>query len=650
MLHPGFNDLTPPYEHITKKDDCILSTCQEQYWNIGSFLSKDFITSHTLYELFKHRCESWPDENCISYRRKDKSNKPFGEYIRMSAKQCLDLVESIGSGIISYLHLKRGDKAAIFSTNRWEWILTEYAFHRHGIVLVPLYATLTTDQLLHIMKTTDCETIFSSNEHLDRIKEMNQVKPIKCVCFDEVVDEVVDICLTELIKKGKEMFVEPTLPNIKDMCSIFFTSGTSGTPKGAVHTHFTIASAIWCFCTSSPFRKEYMTRGQVSYSYLPLAHVYEHQIDLTFLTTGGEIYMNSGNIRYFSDEIKMASPTFLIVVPRVLQKLYDVFHSTLKNSSYIQQIAYNTAYYFKNWSRQTNTKSSIDWDYWVFNKVKSILGGRIQLICNGSAPLSLEVYEWTQVCFDCIICQGYGLTETYGGCIGTIPGLQDARIMSVGRPCPGATFRLTNCPDLDYLVSNTPPSGEIEIKGDFLFTHYFNDEESTKEAFTDDGFFKSGDIGVLNDDGTISVVDRRKNMFKLSQGEYIAVEPLERLYCSHPFIEQFFVFGVSSDSFIVGVLVPDLDELKRFLENKNIGGKLEDIVSSDVVKLAVLKELDRYARDQGAKGYEVVKNIHIELEPFSEQNGLLTPSFKIRRVEAKKKYLNILNDLRKHII
>ncbi|ELP90131.1 long-chain-fatty-acid--CoA ligase, putative [Entamoeba invadens IP1] len=611
LIRPDFDDIKGPFPYIHKDDKHVYMDCQLQYWNMNSFFSKEEMTKMTLFEMFKRRCDLWPEEFCLSYRKKDEKHVPKGDFINLKAKECLTIVEEIASGIVRKLNIKKGATAAVFSTNRYEWILTEFAFHRQGIILVPLYSTLTTEQLCHVIDTAECSYVFCSDEVLDRVQDLKSHRTFTSVCFDDVKNESVDFTLNELREEGRRQIEPPNLPNKTDTCSIFFTSGTSGVPKGAIHTHWTITNAMCCFCFSAPFHAQFMTRGQITLSFLPLSHVYEHQIDLTFLCTGGWVYMNSGNVRYFPEEVKMASPTFLIVVPRVLQKLYDVFNSEIKKKSYVVQTMYNTAYYFKNWAVDTNTTNMVDWDYWVFGTIKALLGGRIQLVCNGSAPLSREVYDWMRVCFDVIICNGYGSTETFGGCIGTIPGLLNPKIMSTGRPCPGATFRLSNAEELGYFVSDNPPTGEIEIKGEFIFKGYFHDDVSTKEAFTEDGWFKTGDIGRINGDGTMSIIDRRKNMFKLSQGEYVATEPLERMYASHPFIEQMFVYGESTDSFLVGILVAKKKELEAFLEGKINGISdgmdvqlLKDIANTKGKSL-ILKNVEEYVRSQGAKGYEV---------------------------------------------
>ena len=339
----------------------------------------------------------------------------------------------------------------------------------------------------------------------------------------------------------------------------------------------------------------------------------------------------------------MCEPTFLIVVPRVLQKLYDIFHQRLAQQSYLTQIAYHTAYFFKARAVRNKTTTYVDWDYWVLSTVRALLGGRIQLICNGSAPLSREVYDWVCTCFNCIICNGFRMTETYGGCLGTIPGLFDPAVMSIGRPCPGCVARIADDPELDYSTAASLPAGELQLRGDFLFREYYNDPDATRSAFTDDGFFRTGDIACLNPDGTLSIVDRKKNIFKLAQGEYVAVEPLERMLCSSPLVEQAFVHGESTDSFVVAVVVPDAAELRALLAREGVAA--ED-PNAPAARAALLRALAGFARAHGAKGYEVPRALYVETAPFTEQNGLMTPSFKIRRAVARRHYAGVLERLR----
>ncbi|KAL7719915.1 Long-chain-fatty-acid--CoA ligase [Entamoeba marina] len=301
---------------------------------------------------------------------------------------------------------------------------------------------------------------------------------------------------------------------------------------------------------------------------------------------------------------------------------------------------YKVAYYYKRNAVVNKSWNYINWDTILFNKIKAMMGGRLEIILNGSAPLTPELYEWLRIATGAQIFQGYGMTESFGGFCTAAPGLHDDNLTSIGSSCIDVKIRLASVPDMSYTVDCDSPAGEIQVKAGQIFKEYFNDEKQTKESFTEDGYLCTGDIGKINYDGSLSIIDRKKNLFKLAQGEYIAVEPLEYTYSLSDYVSQCYVYGESTDTFINAIIVPELAQFKKYLkETFNFEGNDEE-----------LKEFVKQKISKKVAGYEVVKNIYIELEPFNEANELATPSFKLRRPQIKQKYERILAEMRQEVL
>jgi len=283
------------------------------------------------------------------------------------------------------------------------------------------------------------------------------------------------------------------------------------------------------------------------------------------------------------------------------------------------------------------------WDFVVFKNMREKLGGRVRLIITGSAPISDEVYRFLKICFCCPVIQGYGLTETSAG--GTVTLGSDVTFGNVGGPVPSCEIRLRDVPDMNYFAAQG--RGEICFRGGNVFSGYFKDEEKTKEAFDADGFFLTGDIGRWNENGSLSIIDRKKNIFKLSQGEYVAVEYIESIYVKNKYIQQMFAYGDSMQSCLVAIVVPDFDIVLPWAKSNGIENPDDKIAlcSNEKVKKFVFDDLNATAKQAKLHGFEFVRAIHLEPEPFSVENGLMTPSFKSMRPKLKEKYQSLIDKM-----
>lgn len=265
------------------------------------------------------------------------------------------------------------------------------------------------------------------------------------------------------------------------------------------------------------------------------------------------------------------------------------------------------------------------------------------MILSGSAPLDPKLAEFLRICFCCPVLEGYGLTENFAAaCIAT---MTDTQYGHVGRPIACCEIKLADVPDMNYSAKNNPQTGEILIRGPNVFKGYYKEPEKTKEVLQPDGWFHTGDIGRWNANGTLSIIDRKKNIFKLAQGEYVAVEHIENTYIRSQFIQQIWVYGSSFKRYLVAIVVPDPDYLKVWSKESGIEGDYETLCKNPKLNQAIVADMAKIAKAQQLNGFEHVKAITIVSTPFTAENELTTPTFKLRRNNLIQVYKKEIDDL-----
>ncbi|KAJ3450361.1 long-chain-fatty-acid--coa ligase [Anaeramoeba flamelloides] len=353
---------------------------------------------------------------------------------------------------------------------------------------------------------------------------------------------------------------------------------------------------------------------------------------------GGSIGYYSGNLSRLADDITELKPTVMIGVPRVFTRLYDRIMNTVKNKGKIERLIFDKGFSAKT-KNISKDKNSVFWDLLVFKKIKKRLGGRVNLIISGSAPLSEEHHNFLRVCFTKNVSQGYGLTETTAaGALGILGGLS---LGNCGPPKPCCEIKLVDVPEMNYKSKNNV--GEIWIRGPSVFQGYFKDEKKTLQVLTEDGWFKTGDIGRFNENGTLSIIDRKKNIIKLSNGEYIALEQLESIFVQSRIITQIWVYANSFEDFPVAIIVPDLNALKIKKENLE-----EEIKKPQFIKRLKM-EIFKLAKQFQLTPFSIPRNFYIESNLFTIEDDLITDTMKYKRINLLNKYQETINNLYKEI-
>lgn len=396
------------------------------------------------------------------------------------------------------------------------------------------------------------------------------------------------------------------------------------------------------------------------FSYLPLAHGYETAVELALMIVGVRITYYSGSLRTLTDDLKYAKPSLFIAVPRVLQHVQQTILNTFQEQSWLKRKIIQWCLWNQTLAHRKGYRVWL-YDWLVFNKIKATFGSNLRCFASGAAPLSGELSEFLQVCFGVPILEGYGLTETAAACAMTI---NNGHVVyyTVGTPMCGQEIRLQSVPEMNYTTEDTPyPRGEILVRGPSMFTGYYKNPELTKEVVEPDGWFHTGDIGQINPDGSLSIIDRKKSLLKLSQGEYVATEAVEAVFSECNWVSQIFIYGNSFENCLVAVAAPNPSLVIPFARSIGLSVKdvkeegwkeaLADACCDSRLVSKMMDELNTYGRRMGLKGFETIKGLYVDghigamNQIFTVENGLMTPTFKLKRKACFDKYQAIIEHL-----
>uniref|UniRef100_A0A8C2FKF9 Arachidonate--CoA ligase n=1 Tax=Cyprinus carpio TaxID=7962 RepID=A0A8C2FKF9_CYPCA len=483
-----------------------------------------------------------------------------------------------------------------------EWVITELACYTFSMALVPLYDTLGLEAMVHILKLAEISMVVCDKEDkaesLLKIKEKGVTPALSCLVlfnpFSAALLERGRKCGVEILQLSQIMVrsnINPPKP--QDLAVVCFTSGTTGNVTDQQTPQTLLTVSMFCH--------------------------------------GARVGFYQGDISLLMDDIKTLKPTFFPVVPRLLNRIYDKILGSV--TSPLRRAILHYAVRRKQAELGSGVvRNNSLWDRLIFNKIQASLGGNLRFILTASAPISPTVLSFLRATLGCLIFEGYGQTECTAGCTFSMPG--DWSAGHVGAPLPCAMVKLTDIPDMNYYAKNG--EGEICIRGHSVFRGYLKDEERTGEALDADGWLHTGDVGQWLPNGTLRIVDRKKHIFKLSQGEYIAPEKIENVYTRCVAVLQVFVHGDSLQSHLIGVVVPDPEVFVDWAKERGIVGSYEELCQNPDVKKAVLEDMTAVGKEAGLKSFEQVKDLYLHPEMFSVSNGLLTPTLKSKRVDLRR--------------
>ncbi|ORX40378.1 acetyl-CoA synthetase-like protein [Piromyces finnis] len=634
---------TKPYRHFTIKQNEPLT---------------DNTENSTVYENFMHGYnETEGKGEFLGFRRIiDNVAQPY-EWI--TYEECLQKVKAIGSAFRSErINIKPNEPIGIYSINRPEWVITDFASSFNSMITVPLYDTLGLQALQYIINQVEMKVCCASNDKAKKLLENISSYPTlkKIIVFDSVEEDLQKFAdessielfyFGDLEEEGKKDIKEFILPKNETVGCICYTSGTTGNPKGAILTNDNLVSftrSIHNLRSNDLFR--YVSHEDVYLSYLPLAHVFERVVQTTVAFYGGKIGFYQGDTGKLLDDASVLKPTLFASVPRLLNRIYDAVWDNINKTGGFTAWLFNFAYNSKKRGLKRGSNTHWLWDRIVFNNIRNKLGGNVKAIYSGSAPLSADVTDFLNICFSCDVQEGYGQTETVA-CL-SLTDKWDMEAGHVGGPMSPVEVKLKDIEDMGYLSTDKPyPRGEICVRGHSVFKGYYKNPELTKEVLDENGWFRTGDIGIWDEHNRIAIIDRVKNIFKLAQGEYVAPEKIEEVYLKHPIVDQIFVHGESLESQLVAVIVPKKSEYKEFAIANGTDQSLsyEEMCKDKNVIKKLINDMNVHARSHNLKGFETIKNIYLEPHEFTEAENLLSPILKIKRGQALQKYKSIIKEL-----
>jgi len=635
--------------------------------NFEKSLEKLEIKNLTTIDYIEKAFQNLGDHNTLGYRKSINEKEFEPNFTFFKYKEIEKLSKNLSTTFINrgltkpvYFAEEKSEFKfiGIFARNCVEWILTDLACQMNDICSVTFYATLGEKAFDHISNQTKLSTICVSGDNIKpllKYHSMFNLTMLKKVVIYDYTLSVPEGAIKDLESAGFEVILFSELLNDKpetlslnyakpdSILTISYTSGTTGIPKGVKISQNGFAAMIeYAFQNAEVF---YSPKETVLL-YLPLAHVMERVNSLACLAHGVEVGFLSGDVRTtLSADIEILRPTIFVAVPRVLQtfrqKILDIIDKTPEGckKSLITKALRTKRENFNN----SGTMSHTLYDNLVFKKIRAKFGGRIKHFITGSAPLAEDVATDIKVIFGATIIEAYGLTECCGACV-TTKGY-DITNSTAGGSLKVCKIKLVDVPEMNYhkdtlLNGEVSPTGEVCIYGPILFRGYFCNEKATSDCMDSDGWFHTGDIGrIMPHDKGLKIIDRKKEIFKLAQGEYIAPTKLEFVYSKCKYVLNICVYGNSFKNFLVAIIVPNRDVVFDFLKRTGKTDKANLKEMTDIEKYFtdqdLLKEiktdLDNLAKENSFNSLEKIQKFHLSINEFSIQNGTFTPTLKLAR-------------------
>ena len=577
------------------------------------------------------------------HKRPDTLNYKSGDrWVPVSSDEFLSRAKDIAAGLHA-IGIRHGDRIALLSDSRVEWTLADAGCLFASAIDVPIYPTLTPPQVRYILNDSGASALFLANrekflELKDILGECPEIKHV--IFFDaEGVTPGDGLTLAQLEERGREMerndpglidrMAAETTP--EDLATIIYTSGTTGEPKGVMLTHANLVSNLIDSSGHLSIGEE-----DTVLSVLPLSHVYERQAMYMYLHHGMAVYF-AESLQTIASNLREVRPTILVGVPRLFEKVYARIRERAAAAGKVTEtllawaVSVGTKYALLLSDRkpipftlklQHGIASKL-----VFSKWKQAFGGRIRLLLSGGAALSEEL-ACVYIGAGIPIIQGYGLTETSPVVTGS--GTDDFRLGTVGRAIPHVQIRIAE-------------DGEIEVRGPNVMSGYYNKPEETQAAFTEDGWFRTGDIGTLDQDGYLRITDRKKELFKTSGGKYIAPQPIEQAIKGSRFVNQVVLVG-SERKFPAALIVPVWEQLESYCKLKGIEVTSRSELCRHPRILDLLqRQID--ALTPNLARFERIKKVALLENEFTIEGGELTPTLKIKRRVIDDKYRDVIEKL-----
>ena len=563
--------------------------------------------------------------------------KADGEWKKYLGRDFVKMTDAISQGLIG-LGVGKGDRVAVISNNCPQWNMVDFATQQIGAILVPIYPTVRQSDFEHILNHADPKIVFVEGSLLhSKVKGILDAMPVrpKEFAFNPVEGMMTLRGLMVSVKIDKKSIArlqaakDAVAP--EDVATIIYTSGTLGTPKGVMLTHYNLMSCVAHYGPHYPVPSSHKV-----VSFLPLSHIYERSVLFTHLYLGNSTYYveNFGTIMRDIADIK---PEHFTTVPRVIEKVYNGIVRKGDKLKGMKKRIFYWAFQLAERYDETGLKKNRAYrlklhiaNRLVFKDVRKAFGGRLEFIISGGASLQPRLVRLFAA-MNIPIIEGYGLTETSPVIATNSLALGVIKAGTVGVPCSSVQFKID------------PESGEILVKGSPVMKGYYKDEEQTKIAIDEEGYFHTGDIGEFDEDGLLKITGRMKEIFKDSMGKYISPALIENRFMESPFINSMMVVG-ENQKFAAALIVPNFEHLKAWCEENHI----PYTTNAEMIKLKAVneryrKEVDTYNKFFG--DFEKVKRFELLDHEWTIDDGEMTPSLKIRRKAIAEHYKDLIDGM-----
>lgn len=569
--------------------------------------------------------------------------KVENEYIGITYDEFRSQTESFAYGLLA-LGIKKKDNIAIIAENRPEWVYADMAILSINAVDVPLYPSLTSESIEFILNNSEAKGIVVSNKF-----QLNKILKIKGNCrhlryiillnekdFSNSDKQLYTFKSIQemgvLFKESNPLLLEDNIKQVRenDLCTIIYTSGTTGEPKGVMLTHKNILSNV-----NSALQAYPITEKDTFLSFLPLCHIFERMAGYYTAFASGCTVVYAESIESVAQNLIEVNPTIMTTVPRLFERIYSkIIKNIDSQSASKQKIFYWAMEIGKRYAiakRSGNIPITLLVKHrlaerLVFGKLKEKMGGRMRFFISGGAPLSRDLGEFFEA-VGIIILEGYGLTESSP--VLAANKVDDFKFGTVGKIFPGVEIKIAS-------------DGEILARGPNIMLGYYKNKKETEEVLKD-GWLHTGDIGVFDSDGFLLITDRKKHLFKTSSGKYIAPTPIENMFLSSKYIDQFVLVG-DKRMFLSALIVPDFESIKEYADSNNIPyTNAEELVKRKEIYDLIEKDMGKIQKKLA--NFERVRKFALLEKPFALEDGEITPSLKIRRQIVEERYRHLIDEM-----
>lgn len=626
--------------------------------------------ARTIGEVFQLAAEKHGGRECLGTRElvseveeKQDDGKVFkkavfGDYKWLKLGEVNDKVESVGRGLAT-LGVTAGQNIALFLETQAEWMIAAQACFRFGYTLVTVYATLGEDGITYSLDQTEVQCVITSgNLLMSKLKNcLPNLQNVKNIVYVESGNNVSGISenitlttFTEVQNRGNGAdgkAVQKNSPSHDKIALIMYTSGTTGNPKGVMITHSSFVAAM----TGISARIPGLSVEDTYIAYLPLAHVLELAAENIILCAGARIgYSTPLTLTDRSSRIKQGTkgdatalrPTLMAAVPEIMERMRKALLQAVNEASFVRQNAFHYAYNYKLGCVEKGQDTP--WlNKLIFKTTRGLLGGKVRAMLSGGAPLDKQTQRFMNVCMCCPVGQGYGLTETCGA--GTITQvLTDHSTGTVGPPISSCEVKLVPWEDGGYYPKNEPnPQGEVWLGGPVITQGYYKNEEKTAEDYHVDEngqrWFKTGDIGEFLEDGSLKIIDRKKDLVKLSHGEYIAVGNIESKLKASPLFDNVWLYANSLHPTAMAFIVPNEKAFLALAASKGISSKdMKELCENSEMEKEMKGALQKAAKTANLQKFEIPQKMALEPVAWTPEAGLITSAFKLKRKALAEHY------------